>query len=272
MQATTAVTCVVLTVKGVVHLPDLDDSARDQQVFWAAWLCSFVAVPVEWRALDDAMAYADARATRAAAAAASSGSQLTESLLDSAEEGSAGGGTGGVDDAASAGTATTTSTSAGAEDKKKKKKDGTLGALLRLSLPDLPLLSFAFVFLVLYAVAAASVPHFTGNLVDAVAIDRDPEAFRRYSTWLLIAALCSGVFAGLRGSIFTVQMARLNTRIRRRLFDAILSQDIGFFDMNKTGDLSSRLNNDCSTVGLWPRCIQLTQSLKASGLAYTVMT
>ena len=37
-------------------------------------------------------------------------------------------------------------------------------------------------------------------------------------------------------------------RVRRRLFDAILSQDIGFFDLNKTGDLSSRLNNDCSTV------------------------
>jgi ABC-type multidrug transport system fused ATPase/permease subunit len=43
-------------------------------------------------------------------------------------------------------------------------------------------------------------------------------------------------------------MARLNARVRRRLFDAILSQDIGFFDLNKTGDLSSRLNNDCSTV------------------------
>ena len=78
---------------------------------------------------------------------------------------------------------------------------------------------------------------------------RDPKAFKRYSTMLLIAALSSGVFAGLRGSIFTVQMARLNTRIRRRLFDAILAQDIGFFDLNKTGDLSSRLNNDCSTVG-----------------------
>ena len=47
----------------------------------------------------------------------------------------------------------------------KKKKDGTLWALLRLSLPDLPLLSAAFLFLVLYAVAAASVPHFTGRAV-----------------------------------------------------------------------------------------------------------
>jgi len=47
--------------------------------------------------------------------------------------------------------------------KAKKKKVSTLGALLRLSLPDLPLLCAAFVFLVLYAVAAASVPHFTAG-------------------------------------------------------------------------------------------------------------
>ncbi|EEH54358.1 ATP-binding cassette superfamily [Micromonas pusilla CCMP1545] len=93
-----------------------------------------------------------------------------------------------------------------------------------------------------------SVPHFTGCLVDAVAIDRDAAAFRRYSVSLLIAALLAGIFAGLRGSVFTVQMARLNARVRRRLFDAVLRQDVGFFDLNKTGDLSSRLNNDCSTV------------------------
>ena len=65
---------------------------------------------------------------------------------------------------------------------------------------------------------------------------------------MLVAALASGIFAGLRGSVFTVQMARLNSRLRRRLFDTILAQDVGFFDKNKTGDLSSRLNNDCSTV------------------------
>ena len=93
----------------------------------------------------------------------------------------------------------------------------------------------AFLFLVLYAVSAASVPHFTGNLVDAVAIDRDPEAFRRYSSMLLAAALASGIFAGLRGSVFTVQMARLNSRVRRRLFDSVLSQDVGFLRREQDG-------------------------------------
>ena len=110
------------------------------------------------------------------------------------------------------------------------------------------MLSVAFVFLVLYAVAAASVPHFTGELVDAVAIDRDPAAFKKYSACLLVAALAAGVFAGARGSIFTVQMARSTRPRRGKLFDSLLAQDGGFFDTHKTGDLSSRLNNDCSVV------------------------
>lgn len=231
--ASIAVECVLLTAKAIAHLPDLDSSTRDQAVFWTAWLCAFVAVPVEWRAMDDALARADERAARGAEARprASRDPELAAPLL-----------------APSPSDETSATNAASSSERRKKSKASTFTALLRLSYPDLPLLSVAFLFLVLYAVAAASVPHFTGNLVDAVAIDRDPEAFRRYSSMLLAAALASGVFAGLRGSVFTVQMARLNSRVRRRLFDSVLSQDVGFFDENKTGDLSSRLNNDCSTV------------------------
>lgn len=236
----TAVTCVFLCAKGVAHLPDLDDGARDQGIFWAAWGVGFVVMPVEWAAWDDALAWADARSEgryqrgrrEPGDGADASSSLLEASLLERTEEGEA----------------VVSAVSEPADEKTRRKKGSTLGALLRLSLPDLPLLSAAFLFLVLYAVAAASVPHFTGELVDSVAIDRNPDAFHRYALLLLVAALSSGVFAGLRGSVFTVQMARLNARVRRRLFDAILSQDVGFFDLNKTGDLSSRLNNDCSTV------------------------
>ena len=220
-----AVECVLLTAKAIAHLPDLESSTRDQAVFWTAWLCAFVAVPVEWRAMDDALARADEREARQS----SRDPELAAPLLARASS-------------------RASATSASSSERCDTSKASTFTALLRLSYPDLPLLSVAFLFLVLYAVSAASVPHFTGNLVDAVAIDRDPEAFRRYSSMLLAAALASGIFAGLRGSVFTVQMARLNSRVRRRLFDSVLSQDVGFFDENKTGDLSSRLNNDCSTV------------------------
>ena len=43
-------------------------------------------------------------------------------------------------------------------------------------------------------------------------------------------------------------MARLNARIRSRLFGTLLRQDIGFFDKTKTGEITSRLAADTTTV------------------------
>ena len=238
-------TSVALVAKGVAHLPDLDDSAAAHAVFWAAWLCAFFATPAEWRLADDALAAADERLLSGHSRRGSEprrGGERSDSETSESSETSAALLDPLLDRDAAAPNDPESATRA------ERNNTSTLASLLALSAPDAPLLSVAFVFLVLYAVAAASVPHFTGELVDAVAIDRDPAAFKKYSACLLVAALAAGAFAGARGSIFTVQMARLNARVRGKLFDSLLAQDGGFFDTHKTGDLSSRLNNDCSTV------------------------
>lgn len=51
------------------------------------------------------------------------------------------------------------------------------------------------------------------------------------------------------GSIFTIVGARVNVRVRQRLFESLVRQEIGFFDTTKTGDLTSRLASDCTKVG-----------------------
>ena len=221
--------CLFLTAKAVGHLPDLDDGAAAHLIFWTGWFLSFVCVVLEWRFVGHALAHADERnlksRNRGLRNVSGETEESTDPLLVDVKDGDSG-----LDDIST------------------QKSKGALLSLLKLSLPDAPLLAVALVFLVLYAVSAASVPHFTGLLIDAVAIDRDKEAFSLYSKYLLFAAVASGFFAGARGSIFTVQMARLNARVREKLFDSLLTQNGGFFDTHKTGDLSSRLNNDCSTV------------------------
>ena len=52
-----------------------------------------------------------------------------------------------------------------------------------------------------------------------------------------------------RGSIFSIVGARVNVRVRQRLFESLVRQEIGFFDTTKTGDLTSRLAADCTKVG-----------------------
>ena len=59
----------------------------------------------------------------------------------------------------------------------------------------------------------------------------------------------SVVFSGLRGFVLSVTLTTLIQRLRSRLFAAILKQDIEFFDQTKTGDLTSRLSSDTTTVG-----------------------
>jgi ABC-type multidrug transport system fused ATPase/permease subunit len=44
--------------------------------------------------------------------------------------------------------------------------------------------------------------------------------------------------------VFSVCVSRLNIRLRTKLFQSYLRQEIGFFDTHESGKLLSRLNND----------------------------
>ena len=60
---------------------------------------------------------------------------------------------------------------------------------------------------------------------------------------------CFTFFLRTRGGIFSVVGARVNVRVRQRLFESLVGQEIGFFDTTKTGELTSRLAADCTKVG-----------------------
>jgi len=140
--------------------------------------------------------------------------------------------------------------------------------LFRICAPDVHLIAIAFVFLVLAAVAQVYIPKFLGNILDSLAEafskdgdGDDDDSTRRHKSMfdvpgfidntekLVMASILAGVFAGLRGSVFTVVGGRVNVRLRILLMDSLLSQDIGFFDTTKTGDITSRLSSDTTLVG-----------------------
>ena len=149
--------------------------------------------------------------------------------------------------------------------------------LLTTIYPDLYFIIAASVFLMAAAIAQVCIPRYLGNILDSLA-----EAFAKNihhgddngnnnddnrnddpsyeSMWdvpgfmtniklLLIASCLAGIFSGLRGSIFTIVGGRVNVRLRVQLMDSLLSQDIGFFDVTKTGDITSRLSSDTMLVG-----------------------
>jgi len=138
--------------------------------------------------------------------------------------------------------------------------------LLNVCASDAYLLLFASVFLLLAAVCNTLVPHYTGKILDALVAnssDNNPDptdddhgfgilnipGFVSNIEKLVAVSVLGGIAAGIRGSIFTLVGARVNVRLRVSLMDSILSQDISFFEMTRTGDLTSRLSSDTTLVG-----------------------
>ncbi|ELT94942.1 hypothetical protein CAPTEDRAFT_6286 [Capitella teleta] len=137
------------------------------------------------------------------------------------------------------------------EEKKKKKeqkKSITVWRLIKFSTPDIPILLVAFIFMTASSTAEIFTPWFTGQVIQGIAIEKSQSKFTHAIIIMGLLAAASALCAGLRGGFFKVAMVRLNIRIRNYLFLSILNQEIGFFDTTKTGDITSRLTSDVTTM------------------------
>ena len=134
--------------------------------------------------------------------------------------------------------------------KKKKKSDtsASVSKLLKLAIPDISWMLTAFVALLIAAVGQSMIPYLTGQIINKVAGDKDIGELRSATTMLAVTAAITAVFTALRGSIFTLTMAKLNVRVRNEFFKSLLSQELGFFDTHKTGDITSRLSADTTKM------------------------
>ncbi|CAB9530906.1 Colicin V secretion/processing ATP-binding protein CvaB [Seminavis robusta] len=133
--------------------------------------------------------------------------------------------------------------------------------LLYMCYPDIQYIAVAFVFLLLAAVAQVYIPRFTGQILDALATafsgkgdhgDKsifDVPGFISNVKLLVLSSILCGLFSAIRGSMFTLVGGRVNVRLRVQLMDSLLTQDVGFFDTTKTGDITSRLSSDTTLVG-----------------------
>lgn len=149
-------------------------------------------------------------------------------------------------------------------------RNATIGSLLRLSAPDTPLLLLAFSAGAAAALGQALIPYYTGRIIDYASIDPNPDSFKLTTEKLVGVGLACAVFTGLRGGLFTIAMTRLNVRLRRRLFHSLLHQDISFFDVTRTGEITSRLSADTTTVSD-QICLNLNVMLRSATQAAMVL-
>ena len=91
-------------------------------------------------------------------------------------------------------------------------------------------------------------PMLIGKLIDSVKDGGGQEAVNQYAIWMIGIFILVGLSTFLRSYLFTVAGERIVTRLQERLFQQVLSQEIGFFDQRRTGELLNRLTSDATVL------------------------
>ena len=123
-----------------------------------------------------------------------------------------------------------------------------LRRMLALARPELGWLAVGTVALFAASGLSLSFPLIIGELVDGVVDGGGTETVDRWALILVAIFAGMGVATMLRAYLFTVAGERVVARLRQTLFGALIHQEIGFFDMQRTGELTNRLASDTTVI------------------------
>jgi ATP-binding cassette, subfamily B (MDR/TAP), member 9 len=132
--------------------------------------------------------------------------------------------------------------------KETQKKRSSLIRLFAYSKPDWLFILIGTIFLLFGAICEAFVPYYTGQVLHSIILAEDMANFKSNVIRFVLAHFLSNMAGGVRTTMFSITVARLNVRLRALVFKTLIRQDIGFFDKTKTGDMLSRLSADTTTM------------------------
>ena len=121
--------------------------------------------------------------------------------------------------------------------------------LFKMAKPDMFYILIAFIFLVICSISQSIMPYYTGLVINHIIIDKSVKKFNLALLHMALITFLAGVAAGFRAGIFTFAIGRYTLRLQQTLFSKFMEMEIGFFDVRKTGELTSRLTSDCTKVG-----------------------
>ena len=148
--------------------------------------------------------------------------------------------------------------------------------LLKFAYPQRKLLFWGTLFLALGSLVLLAFPQAVRITMDEAVESKNLHLINQMGMVMLVLLAIQSLATALRYYLFTLAGERTVKTIRSRLFDALLEQEIGFFDEQKTGDLMSRINSD-STVLQNTLSVNISMILRnvvaaAGGLAFLFYT
>ncbi len=127
-------------------------------------------------------------------------------------------------------------------------KHTTWSRIYSVARPERRTLSLGLFFLLLSSGAGLAYPQLVRWMVDHVLQPKNYVMLNKVVFALLVAFIFQAVTSSVRYYLFTLSGERIVLRLRQRLYETILKQDVAFFDFNRTGELMSRLASDCTTL------------------------
>lgn len=123
----------------------------------------------------------------------------------------------------------------------------SLRRLVALAAPEWRRLAVATVFLLIGGAAGLAYPRVIGVLIDA-ALEGGAATINRAALIMAVIFAVQAVAVALRYYLFTIAGERIVTRLREQVYRSIIDQEIGFFDLRKTGELTSRITADATVM------------------------
>jgi ATP-binding cassette, subfamily B, bacterial len=109
-------------------------------------------------------------------------------------------------------------------------------------------LTLTVIFLLVAAIASLSIPYLAGGFIDEGFAQENLEVVSGYAWLIIIIAAVMAAAAAARFYFISVIGERVITDLRQEVFDHLLTLDATFFDVNRVGELTSRLNADVATI------------------------
>uniref|UniRef100_A0A8C9QH14 Transporter associated with antigen processing 1 n=1 Tax=Spermophilus dauricus TaxID=99837 RepID=A0A8C9QH14_SPEDA len=104
------------------------------------------------------------------------------------------------------------------------------------------------VLLVLSCLGEMAIPFFTGRLTDWILQDKTATTLTRNITLMSILTIASALLEFVGDGIYNSTMGRVHSHFQGKVFQAVLRQETEFFQQNQTGNITSRVTDDTSTV------------------------
>uniref|UniRef100_A0A7N6AD47 Antigen peptide transporter 1 n=1 Tax=Anabas testudineus TaxID=64144 RepID=A0A7N6AD47_ANATE len=107
---------------------------------------------------------------------------------------------------------------------------------------------FVLLLVVLSSYGEMAIPQYTGRVADWIINEEAPDAFTEAITVMTIMTIASAVLEFVCDLTYNITMSLIHTSVQGAVFQAVLKQEIGFFDENKTGELVSRITTDTNDM------------------------